>query len=255
MGCLEGKIAFITGASSGIGKATALLFAREGAKVAIVARRADKGEVTIREVEALGSEGLFLEVDVSNVEDVNAAVAKTVERFGKLDIGVNNAGIFGDVAPILEMTDENWRNVLSVNLDGVFYAMRAEARMMVENGGSIINIASVGAFIGTPMAATYATSKHALLGLAKSAAVEFAPLNIRVNTVCPGLVQTPMQDDVADKLSGGNPGDFENPYLSRVPMARMADPIEIANSILWLASDESTYFTGSALTPDGGLMA
>jgi len=206
-------------------------------------------------VEALGSEGLFLEVDVFNVEEVNTAIEKTVERFGRLDIGVNNAGIIGDVAPILEMTDKNWRTVLSVNLDGVFYAMRAEARMMVKNGGSIINVASVNSFLGTPMAATYATSKHALLGLARSAAGEFAPLDIRINTVCPGLVRTPMQDDIADKLSGGNPEDFENPYLSRVPMARMADPIEIANSILWLASDESTYFTGSALTPDGGIMA
>ncbi len=206
-------------------------------------------------MEALGSEGLFLEVDVFNVEEVNTAIEKTVERFGRLDIGVNNAGIIGDVAPILEMTDKNWRTVLSVNLDGVFYAMRAEARMMVKNGGSIINVASVNSFLGTPMAATYATSKHALLGLARSAAGEFAPLDIRINTVCPGLVRTPMQDDIADKLSGGNPEDFENPYLSRVPMARMADPIEIANSILWLASDESTYFTGSALTPDGGIMA
>jgi len=206
-------------------------------------------------VEALGSEGLFLEVDVFNVEEVNTAIEKTVERFGRLDIGVNNAGIIGDVAPILEMTDKNWRTVLSVNLDGVFYAMRAEARMMVKNGGSIINVASVNSFLGTPMAATYATSKHALLGLARSAAGEFAPLDIRINTVCPGMVRTPMQDDIADKLSGGNPEDFENPYLSRVPMARMADPIEIANSILWLASDESTYFTGSALTPDGGIMA
>ncbi len=206
-------------------------------------------------MEALGSEGLFLEVDVFNVEEVNTAIEKTVERFGRLDIGVNNAGIIGDVAPILEMTDKNWRTVLSVNLDGVFYAMRAEARMMVKNGGSIINVASVNSFLGTPMAATYATSKHALLGLARSAAGEFAPLDIRINTVCPGMVRTPMQDDIADKLSGGNPEDFENPYLSRVPMARMADPIEIANSILWLASDESTYFTGSALTPDGGIMA
>jgi NAD(P)-dependent dehydrogenase (short-subunit alcohol dehydrogenase family) len=198
---------------------------------------------------------MFLEVDVSNAEEVNAAIEKTVERFGRLDVGVNNAGIIGEVAPILEMTDENWRNVLGINLDGVFYAMRAEARAMVKNGGSIINVASVNAFLGTPMAATYATSKHALLGLAKSAAGEFASLNIRVNTVCPGLVRTPMQDDIADKLSGGNPETFENPYLSRVPMARMAEPTEIANSILWLASDESTYFTGSALTPDGGIMA
>lgn len=255
MGRLDGKVAFITGASSGIGKATALLFAGEGAKVAIVARRRDKGEATLNEMLSLGGEGLFIKADVSNAVEVNSAVTATVDTFGKLDIGVNNAGIIGDLSPILEMTDENWRNVLAINLDGIFYALRAEANMMKENGGSIINVASVNAMIGAPMAAAYATSKHALLGLGRSAAGELVSMNIRVNTVCPGLVQTEMQEQIADKLTGGNSEDFENPFMSRVPMARMADPLEIANSILWLASDESSYFTGSVLTPDGGLLA
>jgi len=255
MGRLDGKVAFITGASSGIGKATALLFAKEGAKVAIVARRQDKGEATLNEIKALGAEGIFIKADVSRVDEVNLAVETTVNSFGKLDIGVNNAGIIGEFGSILEMTDENWRNVMAINLDGVFYALRAEARMMTVNGGSIINVSSVNAFIGQPMNAAYATSKHALLGLARSAAGELISMNIRVNTVCPGLVQTEMQEQIADIMSGGEPEGFENAYLSRVPMARMADPLEIANSILWLASDESTYFTGSTLTPDGGLMA
>lgn len=245
----------MTGASSGIGKATALLFAREGAKVALVARRRDKGEATLNELLSLGGQGLFIKADVSNADEVNSAVKATVDKFGKLDIGVNNAAIIGDLAPVLEMTDENWRNVLAINLDGIFYALRAEANVMKENGGSIINVASVNAMIGAPMAAAYATSKHAILGLAKSAAGELVTMNIRVNTACPGLVQTEMQEQIADKLTGGNPEGFENPFLPRVPMARMASPLEIASSILWLASDESSYFTGSAITPDGGLLA
>ena len=255
MGRLDGKVAFITGASSGIGKATALLFAREGAKVALVARREDKGQATADEIRSSGGEGLFIQADVSDANEVNAAVKATVDKFGQLDIGVNNAAIIGDLATVLDMTDENWRNVLNVNVDGIFYALRAEARMMTKTGGSIINVASVNAVIGAPMAAAYATSKHAILGLAKSAARELVSLNIRVNTVCPGLVATEMQDQIADKLTGGKPEEFENPFLSRVPMARMANPEEIANSILWLASDESSYFTGAALTPDGGLLA
>lgn len=230
-------------------------FAKEGAKVAFIARRQHKGEQTLREIKAVGGEGLFINANVSNVEEINLAVKKTVNTFGKLDIGVNNAAVIGDLGPLLEMTDESWRNVLTVNLDGVFYSLRAQARMMTESGGSIINVASVNAFIGAPGAAAYATSKHALLGLAKSAAAELAPMNIRVNTVCPGLVATEMQDHIADLATGGNPESFENPYLSRVPMARMASSDEIANAILWLSSDEASYFTGSELTPDGGLLA
>jgi NAD(P)-dependent dehydrogenase (short-subunit alcohol dehydrogenase family) len=252
---LKNKVAFITGASSGIGKATAILFAKEGAKVAFIARRKDKGEQTLREIEAAGGEGLFIQADASNAEAINSAVKQTVDTFGQLDIGVNNAAIIGELGPLIEMSDETWRNLLAVNLDGVFYSLRAQARMMTENGGSIINVASVNAFIGAPGAAAYATSKHALLGLAKSAAGELAPLKIRVNTVCPGLVATEMQDHIADLATGGHPEDFENPFLSRVPMGRMASTQEIANAILWLASDEASYFTGSELTPDGGLLA
>lgn len=255
MGRLDGKVAFITGASSGIGKATALLFVKEGAKVAFVARRQDRGDELLNEIKELGGEGIFIKADVSQVDQVDKAVKSTVDTFGKLDIGVNNAGIIGDLGPLLEMTDENWRNVLAINLDGVFYALRAEAKMMSENGGSIINVASVNAFIGAPTATAYATSKHALMGLGKSAAGELVSMNIRVNTVCPGLVQTEMQDLIADIATGGEPEGYENPFISKVPMARMADAIEIANSILWLASDEASYFTGTSLTPDGGLLA
>jgi NAD(P)-dependent dehydrogenase (short-subunit alcohol dehydrogenase family) len=255
MGRLKNKVAFITGASSGIGKATAILFAKEGAKVAFIARRKDKGEQTLREIEAAGSEGLFIQADASNAEAINLAVKQTFDTFGQLDIGVNNAAIIGELGPLIEMSDETWRNLLAVNLDGVFYSLRAEARMMTENGGSIINVASVNAFIGAPGAAAYATSKHALLGLAKSAAGELASMNIRVNTVCPGLVATEMQEQIAELATGGHPEGFENPFLPRVPMGRMASTEEIANAILWLASDEASYFTGSELTPDGGLLA
>jgi NAD(P)-dependent dehydrogenase (short-subunit alcohol dehydrogenase family) len=255
MGRLDGKIAFISGASSGIGEATAILFAEEGAKVALLARRTERGEAVANAVKAIGGEAIFIQGDVSIVDDVNRAVEATLKEFGALDIGVNNAGIIGDAAPMMMMTDEQWRKVLNTNLDGVFFAMRAQAKAMGKSGGSIVNVASINSFIGTPMVSAYATSKHALLGLAKSAAGELAAQNIRVNSVCPGLVRTEMQDYIADISTNGHPEKFEHPYLARIPMGRMAEAIEIARSILFFASDDSSYCTGSTLTPDGGVTA
>lgn len=255
MGRLDGKVAFISGASSGIGEATALLFAEEGAKVALMARRVDKGEAVANAVKANGGEAIFIQGDVSVVADIDRAMTATVAQFGGLDIGVNNAAIIGDAAPVKSMTDEQWHKVIGTNLDGVFFAMRAQAKAMQKSGGSIVNVASVNAFRGSPMVAAYATSKHALLGLARSAVAEFAPMNIRVNTVCPGLVRTEMQDYIADVFGEGKPEEFENPYLALTPMGRMAEAIEIARAILFFASDDSSYCTGSTLTPDGGTCA
>ena len=255
MGQLDGKVAFITGASTGVGAATAQRFALEGAKVSLIARREDEGERVARHIREQGGTAVFTRADVSNCDDVERAVQRTVAEFGAVDIGVNNAAILGEFAPIMEMENENWRNVLDINLDGVFYAMRAEARAMKDRGGSIVNVASVNAFMGSPGAAAYATSKHAILGLARSACQEFAPHNIRINTVCPGLIDTEMQQDIAKRVAGDDAETFEHPLLARIPMGRMSAPSEIANAILWLASDEASYFTGSALVPDGGLMA
>lgn len=160
-----------------------------------------------------------------------------------------------ELAPIIEMDDANWLSVLNINLRGVFYSMRAEARAMMEQGGSIVNVASINAFLGSPGAAAYATSKHAILGLARSACQEFAPLKIRINTVCPGLIDTDMQRDIAVRVAGEAVDGFEHPLIARTPLGRMSTPSEIASAIVWLASDESSYVTGSTLIADGGVTA
>ncbi|MCI5048300.1 MAG: glucose 1-dehydrogenase [Aquisalinus sp.] len=251
----EGKVAFITGASAGVGAATAHRFAKEGASVSLIARRKEQGEQIVAEIENIGGRAIFSQVDVTDADGVEAAVARTIEMFGSLDIGVNNAAILGAFAPIMEMDDANWLDVLNVNLNGVFFAMRAEARAMQASGGSIINVASVNAFMGSPGAAAYATSKHAILGLARSACQEFAPFNIRINTVCPGLIDTDMQRDIATRVAGEDAASFEHPLIARIPLGRMSSADEITSAIAWLASDDASYVTGSTITPDGGLMA
>jgi len=253
---MEGKVAIVTGASSGIGRATAVRLAEEGAQVSVAARRAERLESLVREIESAGGKALAVETDVADRDSVRNAVSKTVEAFGRLDVAVNNAASIGPIGSIADLSYEDWRSLMAVNLDGAFHCMQAQIGAMRQSGGgSIVNVGSVNSFIGAPMATTYVTSKHALLGLSRSAGAELAPENIRVNIVCPGLVQTEMQDTIADILTGGEPEGFENPFLSRTPQGRLADPREIAHTILWLASDESSFVTGSALTVDGGVMA
>jgi len=253
---VNGKVAIVTGASSGIGRATALRLAEEGARVAVAARRGDRLESLVQEIREAGGQALAVETDVSDRQSAQESVSKTVEAFGRLDVAVNNAATIGPIGSIADLSHEDWRALMSVNLDGVFHCMQAQIWAMREvGGGSIVNVGSVNSFIGAPMATTYVTSKHALLGLSRSAGAELAPENIRVNIVCPGLVQTEMQEAIADIVTGGEPEGFENPFLSRTPQGRMANPTEIAHTILWLASDESSFITGSALTVDGGVMA
>lgn len=253
---MKDKVVIVTGASSGIGRATAVRLAQEGARVCVAARRADRLEKLVAEIEAAGGEALAAETDVASRDSVLAAVSATVDAFGRLDAAVNNAATVGPVGSIAEVSYEDWRSLMAVNLDGVFHCMQAQiAAMRRTGGGSIVNVGSVNSFIGAPMATAYVTSKHALLGLSRSAAVELASENIRVNIVCPGLVQTEMQDAIADIVTGGEPEGFVNPFVARTPQGRLADPMEIAHTILWLTSDESSFVTGSALTVDGGVMA
>ena len=254
MGILDGKVAFVTGANAGVGEATAIRFAAEGAKVSMIARREQEGAQVASKIQDAGGVALFKSVDVTDANEVARAVEDTISQFGRLDVAVNNAAILGEFAPIIETDDADWLNVLNINLNGVFYCMRAEARAMQQNGGSIINVASVNAFLGSPGAAAYGTSKHAVLGLSRSACREFAPLNIRVNTVCPGLIDTDMQRDIAVRVAGDDADNFEHPMIAQTALGRMSRASEIANAILWLASDEASYVTGSTITPDGGLM-
>lgn len=253
---MDGKVAMVTGASSGIGRATALRLAQEGARVAVGARRLERLEGLVAEIQASGGEAIAVQTDVSDQNSVRNMARATVNAFGKLDVGVNNAAMIGPVGPLATLDYDAWKGLMAVNVDGVFHCMQAQiAAMQDVGGGSIVNVGSVNSFIGAAGASAYVTSKHALLGLTRTAALELAPENIRVNMVCPGLVQTEMQDYIADVVTGGEPEGFENPFLSRTPQGRMADPMEIAQTILWLASDEASFVTGSEIIPDGGVMA
>ena len=248
---LAGKTALLTGGASGIGRATALAFAREGARVAV----ADRGgaEATVALINAAGGQAISLSGDVTDAAVVEAMVAQTVAAFGRLDCAFNNAGIApAAVGPAgqrtHELTDASWQGVLDVNLTGVFLCMRAELRQMLQQGGGVIvNTASIAGLFGLPMAGAYVASKHGVVGLTKTAAIEYAADNIRVNAVCPGYITTPMTEETVRR---------RGPQLmARVPTHRMGQPEEIAEAVVWLCSDRSSFVTGAAYTVDGGYSA
>lgn len=251
MSRMNGKVALITGASSGIGRATALAFAARNAKVVLAARREDELAALAAKIEAEGGEATYLRTDVSVASDVKRMVDHTVEKFGRLDFGVNNAGIEGEFQGITEFSEELWDRVLSTNLKGTFLCLKYEAQSMLEggHGGAIVNVGSVNSFLGFGGGAAYAASKHAQVGLTTSVSAELAPQGIRVNIVCPGIIDTPMHHRVREMV-----GDelFDNVLQGRVHQKRKGRPEEIAEVIVFLCSDEASYITGTTVTPDGG---
>ncbi|MCY3831882.1 MAG: glucose 1-dehydrogenase [Chloroflexi bacterium] len=247
---MEGKVALVTGAGRGIGRASALALARAGA--ALCVSDIDGAEETARQIIDAGGKAISMTCDVTKAADVSAMVAATVEAFGKLDAAVNNAGIAGSFDQRLhEADDAMFERVLAVNLRGVWRCMKAElAEMLERGGGSIVNIASVAGLIGAPKAAAYTASKHAVVGITKSAALEYAKLGIRVNAVCPAYTDT----DMARSAVQGNP--LMAQIMERaIPMGRLGQPEEIAEAVVWLCSDASSFVTGHPLVLDGGLAA
>jgi NAD(P)-dependent dehydrogenase (short-subunit alcohol dehydrogenase family) len=240
-----GKVAFITGAASGIGRAAALAFAREGACVTITDRTEAALDGVRAEIEAAGGEVLAIRCDVSVPEEVEAAVAHTVERFGRLNCAFNNAGVENKAAPVHEIALDEWDRILGINLRGTFVCMKHEiAQMLRQGGGVIVNTSSGAGVRGVPGGASYAASKHALIGLTKSAALDYAKAGIRVNAVLPGNIETPMMD----RFTGG---DIQK-AIDLEPVGRLGKPEEIGEAVLWMCSDLGAFVTGASISVDGG---
>jgi NAD(P)-dependent dehydrogenase (short-subunit alcohol dehydrogenase family) len=248
---LQGKVAIVTGGTSGIGRETAVLFAKAGAKVAVAGRREAEGKQTVELIRAAGGEGLFQKTDVSRAADVQALVQKTVEKFGRLDVAFNNAGIEGNWMPIAEQPEEDWDRTIAINLKGVWLCLKYEIQQMLKqgSGGAIVNMASVGGLMGSAGVATYAASKHGVMGLTKSAALECAKSGIRVNAVCPAVIETPM----AERLFGEP--EVEKRMAGMHPIGRFGTPLEVAEAVLWMCSERSSFMTGQSIVLDGGLLA
>jgi NAD(P)-dependent dehydrogenase (short-subunit alcohol dehydrogenase family) len=251
MSDMSNRVALITGASSGIGRATANAFAAKGAKVVLAARRQDELVSLVSEIEALGGNATAITTDVSAAKDVERMVAHAIEAYGRLDYAVNNAGIEGRWVGITELAEDEWDRVLDINLKGTFLCMKHEARTMLDcgHGGAIVNIGSVNSFLGFQTGSAYAASKHGMIGLTTSVSAELAPQGIRVNLVCPGFIDTPMhrrgREIFGDEL-------YDKVLLTSVHLRRVGRPEEIAQSVVFLCSDEASYITGTTLTPDGG---
>ena len=250
---LEGKIALVTGAGSGIGRATSLVMSREGATVVVSDVNAAGGQETLSAIQANGGDGMFVRADVSSSDDVAAMVAKVVSAYGRLDCAFNNAGVEGQMTERLhEYPKDQWDWVIEVNLTGVWLCMKHEIpQMLHQGGGAIVNTASAGGLIGARRMAAYIASKHAVIGLTKTAALEYALDGIRVNAVCPGMTDTPLMG----RLLTDREQDSEADIPSRQPIGRLGKPEEIAESVTWLCSDAASFVTGLAMSVDGGLTA
>ena len=244
-------VVLITGALTGIGRATAIAFAREGNRVVVSGRREEAGHALAAELRALGAEAEFLRADVRFEAEVRNVVEQTIERFGRIDVAVNNAGTEGQMAPIVEQSAANYEDTFSVNVLGTLLSVKHEMRAMLAQGsGSIINLSSVAGQVGIAGASVYVASKHAVEGITKSAALEGATAGVRVNAVAPGPVATEMFDRFA-----GNSEEGKASFLATIPARRAATPEEIAQTIVFLASDKARYLTGQCIAVDGGYTA
>ena len=240
------KVIIITGSTFGIGKSTAIAFAKRGAKVVLSDWLAD--EDTEKTIHENGGDAIFIKCDVSNEEDVKNLVAKTIKHYGRLDYAFNNAGIEGTPSPVTDCTNDNWDKTININLKGVWFCMKYQIPEMLNvGGGSIVNNASIAGLVGFGGVPAYVASKHGVVGLTKNAALDYAKQNIRVNAVCPGIIQTPM----IDRFTGEDPKVLEQ-LVADKPMGRVGKPEEIAETVVFLCSSAASFITGQAIAVDGG---
>lgn len=250
-GILDGKIGLITGAASGIGRATATIFAREGARVVLADIMEAGGQETLAMVKDLGTDAIFIKTDVTKAQEVEALVAKAVESYGRLDCAFNNAGIGGKSVLTHECSEEEWHRVLAVNLTGVWLCMKAEITQMLKQGkGAIVNTSSIMGLTGAIRVPAYTAAKHGVAGITKAAALEYARHGIRINAVCPAPIYTPML-----MQAFATRPDIEERYARSEPMKRIGQPEEVGEAVAWLCSDRASYMTGLPMPVDGGYMA
>jgi NAD(P)-dependent dehydrogenase (short-subunit alcohol dehydrogenase family) len=255
MGLVSGKVAVVTGSGAGIGRAAALKFAEEGAKVVVSDLDSGGGNETVALVKRVGGDAVFVKADVAKAAEVEALIARVVDTFGQLDCACNNAGIEGKILPSAEQLEDDFDRVMSTNAKGTFLCMKYEIVQMLKNGGgAIVNLASVAGLIGFPGLGPYVASKHAINGLTKNAALEYSKLGVRVNSICPGGIETRMLDSLVAQSSGGQVGTHEmmDPLH---PIGRIGTPTEVAELIVWLCSPRASFVTGANIAVDGGYFA
>ncbi|MBI5931308.1 MAG: SDR family oxidoreductase [Chloroflexi bacterium] len=249
---LAGKVALVTGASSGIGRATSIAFAKQGAKVVLASRNEASTLQTLRMVEEAGGEGIFVRTDVAIASDVEALIQKTLETYGQLDYAFNNAGVSGPAGPLFQLAESDFEQVMDVNLKGVWLCLKYELTAMLARGsGSIVNMSSAAGLIGSVGIAAYTASKHGVIGLTKCAALEYAKANIRVNAVCPSVIDNTV---MVDQVKVAYPEVYDY-LLATHPVGRIGQPEEVANAVVWLCSDAASFITGVAFPVDGGTVA
>jgi NAD(P)-dependent dehydrogenase (short-subunit alcohol dehydrogenase family) len=247
----DGKVVLVTGAGSGIGRASALAFAREGAKVVVAEYNPNSGEETATLIQRDKGEAVFICTNVSKEDEVKTLIEKTISAFGRLDCAFNNAGIEGKIASTVKCSTENWDHVLAVNLKGIWLCMKYELLLMLrQKKGAIVNCSSVAGLVGFKGLPAYVASKHGIIGLTRTAALEYAKENIRINAVCPGVIQTPM----VERVTEGNAA-VQAQFEAGEPVGRLGQPEEVAAAVLWLCSEAASFVTGHTMVVDGGWVA